>query len=254
MHKLSDKNEDLLVINPNTSPAVTALIDEQVQLAVPSGTTARTCRVGWGTPSIETHIDAAVAAVALLDTLAAGVGARGVLVGAFGDPGLLAARELLDIPVLGIGESALAEAAERGDFAILTIQPASVPLVRELVRNNNYEDACVTIEALPVSVLEAASPAAIRGRLLSVGRELGRDPRVKSIVLGGAPLGVHAEYLSDQVGVEFIDPVTAGVKRLAGLAAAGSARHRADSYDQLKRKEFEGNLEFLKHLNQTLWR
>lgn len=244
---------EFLVVNPNTHAAVTALIDRQVQLALPPGVTALTRAVDWGTPSIETRIDAAIAAVALLDTLSKDAGMHGVLVAAFGDPGLLAARELLDVPVVGIGESALAEACDLGRFAILTIQPASVPLVRELVCANRCEDKCLAIEAIPVSVLDAANPAHVRDRLIDQGILLTRNHRVDAIVLGGAPLGVHAKELSTLLGVHCVDPLAAGIMQLARTAAHRPTGWRQFDRNHLQRKPFQGPFGFLHHLNKVLW-
>ena len=49
-------------------------------------------------------------------------GYRAAIIGCFGDPGLIAARELASIPVLGPGESSLAVASSLGD-RILILEP-----------------------------------------------------------------------------------------------------------------------------------
>ncbi len=242
-----------LVLNPNTHPAITALIDRQARLALGPGARLRIRSVDWGTPSIETHIDAAVAAVALLDALAQERGVQGVLVAAFGDPGLLAARELMDVPVAGMGESALMLARQLGDFAILTIQPRSLGLVRDLVRANACEDRCLAVEAVPISVLEAADPAAVRAQLLAAGARLASERRLRAIVLGGAPLGGHAAELSERLSIHCIDPVAAGVSRLAAMVASGAGGARGAAYVGAPRKPFEGSSVFIDRLNQALW-
>lgn len=245
---------ELLVLNPNTNAAVTALIEQRVQRALPTGRGARTRAVDWGAPSVETRIDAAVATMAVLDALAHERRAQGVLVAAFSDPGLLAARELMDVPVVGIGESSLIRARELGSFAILTIQPASVPLVEELVQRNRCENECLGIHAVSVSVIDAANPGAVRDLLATSAIELTRKLRVDSVVLGGAPLGVHADHLSELLGVLCIDPIEAGVHRLSDLVARQPSGHRASAYAGLQRKPFEGGVGFLENLNHALWR
>ena len=50
-------------------------------------------------------------------------GYRAAIIGCFGDPGLIAARQLLSIPVVGPGEAALAVASTLGD-RIWIIEPA----------------------------------------------------------------------------------------------------------------------------------
>jgi allantoin racemase len=59
-------------------------------------------------PSIEGHFDEAIAAVGVLEQIrpAASRAFRAVIA-CFGDPGLLAARELAQGPVIGIAEAAM---------------------------------------------------------------------------------------------------------------------------------------------------
>lgn len=241
----------LLIINPNTNRTITELIERQACNALPPGVPIRTKNVKWGTPSVETRIDAAIAAVAVLDAIVR-ARAAGVLIAAFSDPGLLAARELLDVPVVGIGESSLASASEAGPFAILTIQPASLPLVEELVCRNGCREQCLAIEAVPVSVLEAASPTRVSELLLKRGLQLARDRRIRSIILGGAPLGVHSKTLTVQLGLPCIDPIEAGVKRLSTLLSVSRAGYRSAIYESIMPKHFDGHLDFLERIEQAL--
>ena len=240
----------LLVLNPNTNSQVTGLIERQARTTPLAGMTVCVGQVAWGAPSIETRIDAAIATVAVIDTLAGATGYDGVLIAAFGDPGLLAARELLAVPVAGIGESALAAASRCGTFAILTIQPTSVPLVQDLVHVNRCADRCVAIDALPVSVLQAADPAAIADQLAVHAEHLARTHRIDCLVLGGAPLGVHAAGIQMRTGLRCIDPIAAGIQRWASMAPHAGM----DSpYTHLHPKPFVGDFEFIPRINRALW-
>ena len=60
-------------------------------------------------PSIEGHFDEAIAAVGVLEQVKRGKeqGVSGHIIACFGDPGLLAARELASGPVIGIAEAAM---------------------------------------------------------------------------------------------------------------------------------------------------
>jgi allantoin racemase len=245
---------ELLVLNPNTNAVVTELIAQRVRRALAPGSRVRTRAVDWGAPSVETRIDAAVATLAVLDALTHERQVHGVLVAAFGDPGLLAARELMDVPVVGIGESSLLRARGMGRFAILTIQPASIPLVEELVQRNGCENECAGIHAVPVSVIDASDPGAVRDHLAESAIEWMRGLRADAVILGGAPLGVHADHLSDLLGVPCIDPIETGVQRLSDLVTTQPSGHRAPAYTGLQRKLFEGDIDVLDNLNSALWR
>ncbi|MGQ2981369.1 MAG: aspartate/glutamate racemase family protein, partial [Polaromonas sp.] len=115
----------LLVINPNTSTRVSALLQTHVQAAAGLHVTVRTVTARFGAPYIADEASYAVAAHATLDAWAAALAAPSpapdaVLIGCFGDPGLLALRESSPVPVTGLAEAAFIEAARHGRFAIVT--------------------------------------------------------------------------------------------------------------------------------------
>lgn len=108
----------ILVVNPNTSDDVTALIRDEARRAAGPGTELEVHTAPFGVEYIETRIESLFAAAAVAEVVA-GAGASlpafdAVLVAAFGDPGLPALKELLDVPVIGISEAAFATAALLG--------------------------------------------------------------------------------------------------------------------------------------------
>lgn len=97
------------VINPNTSQAMTDTIAAAARTAAAPGTEILAVCPRDGVPSIEGHFDEAIAAIGVLEQVRAGrrQGVDGHVIACFGDPGLLAARELAQGPVIGIAEAAL---------------------------------------------------------------------------------------------------------------------------------------------------
>ena len=85
------------VINPNTSLAMTETIGAAARAVAALGTEILAVCPRAGVPSIEGHFDEAIAAVGVLEQIRAGreQGVDGHVIACFGDPGLLAARELL---------------------------------------------------------------------------------------------------------------------------------------------------------------
>lgn len=241
------------MLNPNTTAQITALIAAEARAVAGSTAAITTLSPRWGTPSIETHVDAALATVAMLDLLAE-VGTRdGVLIAAFSDPGLAAVREVADVPVVGIGEAALEAAAESGPFAVLTVQPASVALIEPMVRALGLGSDCVLIHALDVSVLDAAAPDRIREHAVAAGQELAAKTGARSLCLGGGPLGVHADVLAERIGIPVISPVAAGVCRLAGQVRRHPRGNRQPAYKLINHKQLTGDLPFLTAIDNLLW-
>ena len=77
---------------------------------------------------------------------AAAEGADAIVINSFADYGIDAARAVVDVPVYGAGESALAEAADQGLFGIVTVWPASMGfLYTERLRSLRLEARCVAL-------------------------------------------------------------------------------------------------------------
>lgn len=107
----------MVLINPNTSTATTAMMTAVARRTLGRALAVRGVTVSSG-PRMLT--DPAALRAAAPEVLAAGLraAARGdsaaLLVGAFGDPGVAELREATDLPVMGLGEAALTEAAAGG--------------------------------------------------------------------------------------------------------------------------------------------
>ena len=97
------------VINPNTTASMTAVIEAAARAAASPGTEILAVSSPSGPVSIEGHYDEAVSVIGLLEEVRAGElqGCDGYVIACFGDPGLLAAREVARGPVLGIAEASM---------------------------------------------------------------------------------------------------------------------------------------------------
>lgn len=121
------------VINPNTSLAMTETIGAAARAVAAPGTEILAVCPRAGVPSIEGHFDEAIAAVGVLEQIRAGreQGVDGHVIACFGDPGLLAARELAQGPVIGIAEAAMHMATMVATrFSIVTTLPRTLIIAR----------------------------------------------------------------------------------------------------------------------------
>ena len=129
----------LLVINPNMSAHVSALLQRHVQGAAGSHVAVRTATARFGAPYIACEASYAVAAHAALDVWAHEITQPhappdAVLIGCFGDPGLMALRESSPVPVTGLAEASFIEAARHGRFAIVTGGERWGPILQRLAQ------------------------------------------------------------------------------------------------------------------------
>ena len=206
----------LLVINPNTSASVTALLQHHVQAAA-GGTVAVSTRTArFGAPYISCEASFAVAAHAMLDAWAAALSEPApppdaVLIGCFGDPGLLALRESSPVPVTGLAEASFIEAARHGRFAIVTGGARWGPMLQRLAQALGHAPQLAGIHTVaPTGAQLAADPTAARALLAQACREVASRLEVQSVILGGAGLAGMAAVIQSQVDVPVIDSVIAG--------------------------------------------
>lgn len=215
----------LLVINPNTSDAVTQLLQVHAREAAGDGTEVRSVTARFGAPYIADEATYAVAGHAVLDAwqaaLADGDAPDAVLIGCFGDPGLWALRESSAVPVTGLAEGAMAQAARLGKFAIVTGGVKWRPMLLRLARSLGFDDALVDVLTVaPTGAQMAADPEGSRALLAQACNTAARLPGVSSVILGGAGLAGMAKLIQPQVPVPVIDSVRAGTRQALRPAAA----------------------------------
>ncbi|UUZ70384.1 aspartate/glutamate racemase family protein [Polaromonas sp. P2-4] len=206
----------LLVINPNTSASVSALLQTHVQAAAGLHVQVRTVTARFGAPYISDEASYAVAAHAALDAWAAALAEAdeapdAVLIGCFGDPGLLALRESSPVPITGLAEAAFIEAARHGRFAIVTGGERWGPMLQRLAQALGHAPSLAGIHTVaPTGAQLAADPAAARTLLTQACRDAVRQLGAQAVILGGAGLAGMAAALQPGVSVPLIDSVLAG--------------------------------------------
>ncbi|CCE08365.1 putative hydantoin-racemase [Bradyrhizobium sp. STM 3843] len=213
------------VINPNMTETMTELIAKAAQASASPATriVGRTAR--FGAASIEGHYDEALATIGMLKEVAEGdkAGADAHVIACFGDPGLLAARELSAAPVLGIAEAAMHAASFIATrFSIVTTLSRTKVIAEHLVRNYGMEHICRKVRAVDVAVLDLDKPEAnVRGVLLGECRNALSEDGIGAIVLGCAGMADLAQDLSAELGIPVIDGVAAAVRFAEALVGLG---------------------------------
>lgn len=225
----------ILLINPNTSRAMTATVAAAAREV--SGADVEIAAVcpdpGRGPAAVESHVDEVAAAAAVVELIRADLatgGSDAYVIACFGDPGLDAARELVDVPVIGIAEAAMHVAAIAGRrFAIVTTLGRTLGRARDLVARYGMERACAQYRAVEIPVLDLEEPdeqtlarieRECRAALDPPGSGATGDP-VDAIVLGCAGMADLCARLSARVDAPVIDGVAAAVGLAIGMARMG---------------------------------
>ena len=125
----------ILVLNPNTSSDITARLAAAAKQARLKGPLSATATATRGVPYIATRAEAQIGGAIALEMLAElHRDYDAAIIAAFGDPGLFGARELFDIPVVGMAEASMLTACMLGRrFAIVTFARALGPWYQECV-------------------------------------------------------------------------------------------------------------------------
>ncbi|SEP19873.1 Asp/Glu/hydantoin racemase [Methylobacterium sp. ap11] len=215
----------ILLINPNTTPSVTEQAAAHVRRLVAAEIVTATGR--FGARYIASRAAAAIAGHAALDALAANVtGCDAVYLACFGDPGLLALKEVSPVPVIGMAEGALHLACTRGRrVGIVTGGVLWKPMLTEFVAMLGLAERLAGIRTVaPTGGEIARAPDAALDRLAAACRDCAEIDGADVVVLGGAALAGLAERVQPRVAVPVICSVEAGAR--AVIAAAGLAGPR----------------------------
>ncbi len=237
------------VINPNTTESMTGTIAAAARAAAGPGTTILPATAATGPASIEGHYEEAVAAIAVLEAVRAGEaeGAEAHVIACFGDPGLLAAREIARAPVIGIAEAAmhLASLVATG-FSVVTTLARTRIIAEHLVAAYGMERHCRRVRATDLPVLGLADPNAdARGVIAAECRRALAEDGSGAIVLGCAGMADLAADLSVELGVPVIDGVGAAVKLAEALVGLGIATSKRGDLAPPGIKPYRG---FLAHM------
>ncbi|MEZ5663769.1 MAG: aspartate/glutamate racemase family protein [Burkholderiaceae bacterium] len=206
----------LLVINPNTSVQVSERLQHHVQASVGDRAIVQTVTARFGAPYIADEASYAIAAHAALDIWAASLVRQGpppdsILLGCFGDPGLMALRESSPVPVTGLAEAAFMAAARHGRFAIVTGGQRWDPMLQRLARTLGHGQQLAGIHTVaPTGAELAADPPGAHRLLAQACRDAALRLDVQAVILGGAGLAGMASAIQSQVPVPVIDSVIAG--------------------------------------------
>lgn len=226
----------LLIINPNTSTSVSELLQVHAQNAAGPDVRIRTVTARFGAPYIACEASYAVAGHATLDAWAAALAndapaPDAVLIGCFGDPGLLALRETSSAWVTGLADASFREAAGYGRFAIVTGGPRWKPMLERLAHMLGHATGLAGIQTVvPSGAQLADNPAVARTLLAAACRKAAQDFNARAIILGGAGLVGMAEAIQTEVDIPVIDSVLAGVRQ-ALLHLAPTRPQNTDRFD-----------------------
>lgn len=232
----------ILIVNPNTTPAMTSKLDEAARQVAAPGTEIVSVNPEFGPASIEGYYDEAFSVPGLLAEIGKARDMDGYIVACFDDTGLDAARCLATGPVIGIGEAAFHMASLiAGKFSVVTTLSRSIPAIEHNLVKYGLASRCARVRACEVAVLDLERPGSdARARISTeIGRALVED-RAEAIVLGCAGMADLAQALSLEHGLPVVDGAAAAVKLCEGLISLGLKTSKVGGYATPLPKRYQG--------------
>jgi allantoin racemase len=214
----------IVVINPNSTEAVTAAIDVAIEPLRLSGGPQIVCQtLHEGPPGVESQRDADSVIEPLCRTIAAqDNSASAFVIACFSDPGLYSAREATAKPVLGIAECGILTALTLGHrFGVISILAKSVPRHLRYVAAMGVGSRLAADLPIGLGVTELGDARTTMARMTDIGCRLRDAHGADVLVMGCAGMARYREELEAVAQIPVVEPTQAAVAMALGRVRLG---------------------------------
>lgn len=222
----------LALLNPNTDARHTEAMAEVARETLPMGCEVTAVSPERGPASVESEADSVVAAAEVAALVRELPAYDAYLVACFGDPGVGAARELTEAPVVGIGEAAFQAAvtiARR--FAVITTLRRGIPELEDMLDRHGVRNRCVAVEPLDIPVADQGSHNPdTTAAIVATGRRVVAGAGAEALVLACGGMADVAAAVRRDVGVPVCDGVAFGAMMAFSLWRCGLTTSKTGAY------------------------
>jgi allantoin racemase len=214
------------VINPTITTSWEQDTLRTYQQAARPGTQVSVATLDWGTASIECYRDEALVTPDILAKVveAEKAGVDAVIIDCMGDPGLYAARELVEIPVVGPAQASMHLAAMLGHrFSVLCLFEQDAIMTGDLVNRYGLSTRLASTRAFDIPVLDLRDDVeATVQALIPVAERAVREDGAAIIVpgctgLAGLAPRIQAGLRERGCEVPVLDPPSVALKLAESL-------------------------------------
>ncbi len=216
----------ILIINPNTSDAVTQSVNTVAQRFAYPDTVLTVRQACSGPETIRNRYEELLSVPAIFSCFEAEIHQHdGVIFACYGDhPIIYAARELTTKPVIGIAEASMHTACVLGHrFSVITTNASWVPLLWDGVDRYGLRNRCASIRTIGLSggELLKLSEIEVQERMAKESLAALHNDGAEVICLGGAALAGFDQALTLKLQVPVLDGVVCALKMMEGLITYG---------------------------------
>lgn len=204
-----------VLLNPNTSTASTHMMLEIARETLAGRATIEgmTAQVGASVITDPAALAVAATQVERMAETLVGRPVSGVLVAAFGDPGLDATRVRLPILLTGLAEAAIGAASVGGRrFSIVTTTPALDAALKHRVAMSAEQPNFAGIRYTQSGPSGMQDPERLHDELAQACEQAISQDGANAIIIGGGPLAAAARRLRRTVAAVLIEPIPVAVK------------------------------------------
>lgn len=233
----------ILLVNPNITAAITERLRAAAQAVAHPSTRIVPLTAPRGVPYIATRAEAQIGGAVALEMLAEHhAGADAAIIAAFGDPGLMGARELFDIPVVGLAEAAMLAACMLGRrFGIVTFARALGPWYEECVAMHGLTGRCAGVRMLDESFADIEDVQEEKeDAIIALSQCAIVEDKADVVILAGAPLAGLAAKVADRIPVPVVDQAQAALKLAEALVALKPRKATTGSFRRPAPKHTQG--------------
>ncbi|MBN1682812.1 aspartate/glutamate racemase family protein [Candidatus Bathyarchaeota archaeon] len=159
-------------------------------------------------------------------------GYDGIVIASFGDPGIEAAKEIVEIPVVGITESSYSLARLLcTKFLVVVSADTAVPRQVRYLKALGYPDHQFDVRSIGLTIIDVMSDRMNIPEVLakSCGPAL-KETGAELVVLGCSGFSGFRKDLEDLLQIPVIDPIIAGVNVCESLIRMGLKQSKQATY------------------------
>ncbi|MBU2760891.1 aspartate/glutamate racemase family protein [Acidithiobacillus thiooxidans] len=244
---------NIQIINPNSSKKITDDIKKAIKKYDINNKNLVFTTALDGPETIESSFDECFSATTVLETIKKNTHKYfdAHIIACFGDPGLDAAREFADVPVIGIAEASMHFASlVATKFTIITTVSRMKTHTENLLYKYGYDRKCSKVRAINCPVLSLVDEFDIsRGILEEECVKAIDDDNIGAIILGCAGMAGLSTDLTAKYGIPIIDGVISAIYLSEALINSNITTSKHGDYAFPPEKKYLGKF---KNMGTTL--
>lgn len=220
------------------TPVISDIFNEEVRKEfnhyASTSTEVSVSNLEYGPSSIESEFDEALCILDFLEKAkqAEEEGYDGVISNCFGDPGVRPAREILDIPVVGAGESSMLFASLLADtFSVMCVLPNVLTINKNISKALGVSDNVASFRSVDIPVLKVNEKEKLTKVLFDEMVLAIEEDQAHALILGctgmmGVAKNLQSILKDKGYDVPVIDPAYAATKMLENVISMGLKQSR----------------------------